>query len=166
MRKNRADNGYETGLLSAVYGEASLCDGEDAEHNVGECLSEKDRVVEIVDREGVLARLDLGAVCAGEDSICAKSVDFFLLRIVRSTPHYLDMEIRLTAMTAVKVSTTYDLSAPSSYPGTSFVTFARSSVKYATSKISFAAMSCRVCAPLSVKLVGSAPLGRVPPASL
>jgi len=44
--------------------------------------------------------------------------------------------------------------------------FERSSVKYATSKSSFAAISCRVWIPAGWRVVGIAILGRGPPASL
>jgi hypothetical protein len=56
-----------------------LGDGEDAEDEGGEGLGEGEGGGEVGDGEGVLAGLDGGAFCVGEDAVGGEDVDLFLL---------------------------------------------------------------------------------------
>ena len=74
-----AEDGDEAALVAGVGGESSLCFGEGAEDDVGECVGEGHGFEEGGDGELVLAGLDLGLACVPEDAVHACCVELFLL---------------------------------------------------------------------------------------
>lgn len=81
-------------------------DGEDAEDEFGEGLGEGEGGGEVGDGKGVLAGLDGGAFCVGEDAVGGEDVDLFLQWEVKIL-FFLLLELRKegrTFWTAVMVS--------------------------------------------------------------
>lgn len=65
-------------LLTSILGPDGLCQWEDSENDVGEGLSKSNGIVKGGDWEVVLAWLDRGCLCIGEDGVSAICVDLLL----------------------------------------------------------------------------------------
>ena len=165
LSEHRAEDGNEGALVTAVGGKGGLGFGERAQDYVGEGLGKDYGFDEGCDWEHVFARLDCGLAGGFENAVHTCGMQFLLLEC-GSAMITRECRERLTLTTAVNVSITYVLSngamEAASYPGTLLVTFASSSVKYATSNISFRARSCRVVIPVLFKILGRGPFGGEP----
>jgi hypothetical protein len=79
LTDNRSQDGNRRRLVAAVSGKDGLLNRQNSEDNVGKGLGKSYSIIEIVDREVVLAGLDCGVFCVGENSVGSEDVDLFQL---------------------------------------------------------------------------------------
>jgi len=83
LANDGANNGNECCFVAAVGSKKTLGDWEDTEDNFGEGFGQCDGIVEVIYWEGVLAGLDGGVFCGGEDAVGGQDVDLFLLAVCK-----------------------------------------------------------------------------------